>query len=355
MPRKKSAQAEAVEVMAEPVDKDATERAPQTAIVLRQDESAVDVHPDIVRKKLESIRAFQDLIRSELKEGQDYGTIPGTPKPTLLKPGAEKIVKIMNLAEHIYVEDKIEDWETGLFYYRCKCELVSLLTNQVVATGVGSCNSKEDKYRWRWISEDYLTPVQKEQAQSAPFRIRRAYGKEFKVFRFPNDEVFTQVNTILKMAKKRCMIDAALSVGRLSNLFTQDIEDTGVGDESSFFSQSPTTKRESKSKGKAAEPKPEEEKFPVKVKDGPLQVTLKLTNGQTKAVSVSEAFNYFSALKEALHKKTGDDAMYYETLGQFGYEDKSEIPSDKIAGVWDTLVGVWKMYKDKADKEKKDE
>ena len=40
-----------------------------------------------------------------------------------------------------------------------------------------------------------------------------------------NEDIYFQVNTILKMAKKRAMVDAALSAGRLSDVFTQDMED----------------------------------------------------------------------------------------------------------------------------------
>jgi hypothetical protein len=40
-----------------------------------------------------------------------------------------------------------------------------------------------------------------------------------------NEDIFSQVNTLVKMAKKRALVDATLSAGRLSNVFTQDIED----------------------------------------------------------------------------------------------------------------------------------
>ena len=43
--------------------------------------------------------------------------------------------------------------------------------------------------------------------------------------RIENDEIFSQRNTLLKMAKKRALVDAALSAGRLSDMFTQDMED----------------------------------------------------------------------------------------------------------------------------------
>ena len=46
------------------------------------------------KKSLEAINNFQRIVRANMIDGHDYGTIPGTPKPTLLKPGAEKIAKL---------------------------------------------------------------------------------------------------------------------------------------------------------------------------------------------------------------------------------------------------------------------
>ena len=38
-------------------------------------------------------------------------------------------------------------------------------------------------------------------------------------------DAFTLANTVLKMARKRALVDAALTVGSLSDVFTQDLED----------------------------------------------------------------------------------------------------------------------------------
>jgi hypothetical protein len=43
--------------------------------------------------------------------------------------------------------------------------------------------------------------------------------------RVENDDVATVINTVLKMAKKRATVDAALSLARCSDMFTQDAED----------------------------------------------------------------------------------------------------------------------------------
>ena len=56
-----------------------------TALALPDEKSLVDA--------IKEINRFQQLVRANLIDGQDYGIIPGTDKPTLLKPGAEKIAK----------------------------------------------------------------------------------------------------------------------------------------------------------------------------------------------------------------------------------------------------------------------
>lgn len=160
------------------------------------------------------IRQFQQMVNSTLSNNQDYGVIPGTQKPTLLKPGAEKILMLLGLSSEYNVIEKVEDWDKGIFAYTIKCQLYK--GTQLITEGIGSCNSKEDKYRYRWVYEKDV-PSQYDKA----ILKKNNYGK----FRIDNDEIFSVVNTILKMAKKRAQVDATLTVASLSDVFTQDIED----------------------------------------------------------------------------------------------------------------------------------
>ncbi len=98
-------------------------------------------------------QAVKDFIDSILKPKVDYGTIPGSDKPALLKPGAEKMCSFFGLTPKFPLEDKEEDW-TGerhggepFFYYRYKCQLYR--GDHLIAEGEGSCNSWEKKYRYR--------------------------------------------------------------------------------------------------------------------------------------------------------------------------------------------------------------
>ncbi len=195
------------------------------------------------RGALQAIRKFQAIVQSELIDGTDYGIIPGTTKPTMLKPGAEKIAKILGLADEYIILDKAEDWGKPLFRYLIKCQLRHLVSGLVVSEGLGECNSMEAKYRWRdtkpkcpkcgaeaiikgkaeW-GGGWLCYVKKGGCGTKwPDGATEIEGQ--KVGRIENDDIYSQVNTILKMGKKRALVDAALSAGRLSNIFTQDLDD----------------------------------------------------------------------------------------------------------------------------------
>lgn len=171
--------------------------------------------------QLAAVRAFQKACKELLVEGSDYGTIPGTDKPTLLKPGAEKTIKLLGLADTYEVVGSVEDWDRGRFHYQVRCRLVSVGSGAVVAEGLGECNSMESRYRWRWVSPHVLESMG---LASGGLRTR-TFNDGNMQYRIENDDIYSQVNTILKIAKKRAQVDAALSVGRLSEVFTQDLED----------------------------------------------------------------------------------------------------------------------------------
>lgn len=155
-------------------------------------ESALSIIDNIdagaVSKVLKKIADFQAVVQMSLREGHDFGVIPGTTKPSLLKAGAEKINMMMGVASEFEILAKIEDYEKGFFAYNIRCRLSK--NGNSICEGVGSCNSKESKY----VKQD----------------------------------AFSIANTILKMAKKRAYIDATLSLASLSEIFTQDIEELDI-------------------------------------------------------------------------------------------------------------------------------
>ncbi len=199
-----------------------------------------------LKRGIQAINRFQDIVHANLVRDQDFGIIPGTSKPTLLKPGAEKIAKLLGLADTYEILDRQENWDKPFFRYLIKCKLVSVTTGTVISEGLGECNSMESKYRYRDMKrkcpqcgKETIIKGKAEYGggwlcfqktggcgwkcsdgtEEADALANQAVGK------VENEDIYTQVNTLLKMAKKRAMVDASLSAGRLSNVFTQDMED----------------------------------------------------------------------------------------------------------------------------------
>ena len=133
------------------------------------------------------IQLLQEFVRRYMVQGQDFGMIPGCQKPSLFKSGAEKLCDVYGFGKHIEITNRTEDWDKGVFAYEAKATIVSKRTGHVEAQGIGAANSLERKYA--------------------------------------KQDGFTVQNTIIKMAKKRALIDAVLSATRSSGIFSQDLED----------------------------------------------------------------------------------------------------------------------------------
>jgi len=146
--------------------------------------------PNLVVSSVESKRRIDELqkfVSEMMVKGVDYGLVDGFSKPTLLKPGAEKLCDVFGFSKTVAVVNRIEKWNEGFFAYEVKMTLTRKDNGVIESEGLGSCNSKEATFR--------------------------------------KQDPFTIVNTLLKMAKKRALIDAVLSATRSSGIFTQDIED----------------------------------------------------------------------------------------------------------------------------------
>lgn len=198
---------------------------------------ALSLDQAIVRRDV-LVRFVQEIMVRDT----DYGIIPGTPRPTLLKPGAERLCSFFGLTPDFEVVKEVEDWagEEPLFYYRYKCRL--LRDGRVVGDGEGSCNSREGKYRWR--TADRTCPhcqkpaIRKSKKEPGWYCWSKIGGcgatwsddnepaiVNQNAGRIPNPDIFDQVNTIQKMAQKRAFISATLIAVNASEFFTQDVDD----------------------------------------------------------------------------------------------------------------------------------
>lgn len=221
----------------------------QELITIEQDRfmPVLSLQQAIDRRKL-----LVDLTRTLMVQDVDYGIIPGTPKPTLLKPGAEKLCTQFGMTPTFELVDSVKDWNGAthgepLFYFEYKCRLWR--GDMQVGEGNGSCNSWEKKYRYR--DQQRVCPScgvaaifkSKPRQGDPPGKAMGWYcwskkggcGAQFgpgdtaiesqETGQIANPDVFDQINTITKMSQKRALIAATLVATNASEFYTQDLDE----------------------------------------------------------------------------------------------------------------------------------
>ena len=190
---------------------------------------------------------LEQFVHDVLRPNQDFGTIPGTTRPTLLKPGASNIISAFNCHAEPHIDTEILDTgdETGDAHaiYTVHVDVISNLTGNVVSRGFGQCNSYERKYRYRQdqrrCPECGAAAIIKGKEQFGGgwlcWAKKDGCGAKFKdgapaiegqsAGQIENPDPLDQANTYLKMAIKRAEVDAALRLPGVARFFTQDIED----------------------------------------------------------------------------------------------------------------------------------
>jgi hypothetical protein len=198
---------------------------------------------------VERRKVIVEAVQSLMKPGMDgdYGIIPGTPKPTLLQPGADKLNNLFGLVPRYIVTEKELDW-TGerhggepFFFYEVKCHLFR--GDFLMGEGDGSANSWESKHRYRKAERTCphcgapaiikgktefgggFICFAKKGGCGAKFKDRDPAIEEQVVGNVPNPNIADLVNSIRKIANKRAKIAATLNATSAHEFFGQDLED----------------------------------------------------------------------------------------------------------------------------------
>ena len=143
---------------------------------------------EVVTNPVTAVIAKVLRIKSIMIKDVDYGVIRGCGnKPVLLKSGAEKLLIAFNIYAKVESVDIIE-LEGFNREYRITISLISRKDILSVGFGIGSASTLERKFK--------------------------------------RDNPPDIWNTVLKMAKKRALVDAVLTSLGASMLFTQDLIET---------------------------------------------------------------------------------------------------------------------------------
>jgi hypothetical protein len=199
--------------------------------------------PLTVKDIVDQVALIQDVMQKVMKDKEHYGVIPGCwDKPTLLKPGAEKLSLTFRMAPDYEIETV--DMGRGHREFRIKCSLKYIPTGAFLGMGVGSASTMETKWRYRnadpeitekQVPREYwdLKKSDSNKAQDMlggrGFTTKKVNGvwmiAKLTGEKIEHDNPADYYNTCLKMAKKRALVDAVLTVTAASDIFTQDIEE----------------------------------------------------------------------------------------------------------------------------------
>lgn len=207
---------------------------------------AVELSVDEIVRKVEKVR---EVAARVMKEDIHFGTIPGTQKPTLYKPGAEILGLTFMMSPKYEGERNPIDLGNGHREYIIRCDMYHKVTGRFLGSGVGSCSTMESKYRFRpGPVEPTGKPVPSEYwdfRKSDPKKAQELIGgKGFSTKKIDgkwqicragevveNPNISDTYNTVLKIGAKRAYIDATLKATAASEVYTQDQEDILENDE----------------------------------------------------------------------------------------------------------------------------
>jgi hypothetical protein len=201
---------------------------------------------------MRQVRLVEEVTAKAMKPGEHYGVIPGTEgkdgkaKPTLLKPGAEKLMLLFRLRAEYTPE--VTRHASGHVDVSVRCALFHVPTGELRGDGWGSCTTRETKYAYRRAERKcpecgaaFVIKGKPEYDKTGGdggwlcWKKKGGCGATFvdgdqrvegqSVGRTPNPDLADCENTVLKMAQKRALVAAILNATAASDAFTQDVED----------------------------------------------------------------------------------------------------------------------------------
>jgi hypothetical protein len=200
--------------------------APGTDIAPLMAQAIEEYRPRIVMAAEEAAALdgqLRQMMRAVLVENTDYGTVPGSTKPSLWKPGAEKLLQWFGFGhriEKVEIERNEDGSRLGVTY---RCTVFKEMGDGrevTVSTCEGYTGYDEDTF---YTTEE----AARRKAEANERKWARQYNRAVQPEKWEHvTEYRAPWNTLIKIAQKRALVGAALQATSASTLFTQDLEDT---------------------------------------------------------------------------------------------------------------------------------
>ncbi len=181
-------------------------------LIIREGELPPIVDAPMLRQR---VKVIQQVMKDVMVDGTHFGTIPGTPKPSLWQPGAEILCQTFGISIKCEpIEERISEEE---IFYRVRATAFNYQGREI-GSREAVCSTREKKYRWR-------KPVHIKEWEAAPEHLRRiTWDKEGKETLQVRTDPGDQAQTILAMASKRAHVAVTRQVTGCSGMFAEGEE-----------------------------------------------------------------------------------------------------------------------------------
>jgi len=204
----------------------------ENQIISQEGAVMIEVVPTDIQTKVDQMIKNRNYIVEKVKPllitDIDIYQFEGMKKPSLGKPGAEKLAAIFGLTASFEVDKEtmqvMGSTTGGKQYIAYICNLYR--HGQPVGQGRGATLVEYERTNYRNATVEEYNQV-KDDPEFYAGDWKEAKGKFGKYYKVKDGVVFDQLalNKAIKMAQKSAFVDGVIRTTGMSDLFTQDIED----------------------------------------------------------------------------------------------------------------------------------
>jgi len=193
--------------------------------------------PQTIGELVKRLALIEEAIRTTMKEGVDYGSVPGVDKPALAKPGAEKLAALFKL--DVQMRNELVWGPAEHLTVISRATVYHAPTGARLGYGEGICTTRERKHAKRQAkltcpacgaanirksrSDDSYYCWRKTDGCGATFPEGDQQITSQAAGEIDNPDLPDAWNPVDKLGAKRAFVDAVLRVSGASAFFTQDI------------------------------------------------------------------------------------------------------------------------------------